>query len=91
MTTKPDTISQEDWDAVDVPELTDAQFAKARPFAEHHPDLAEKAARGRGAQKSPTKVRVGMRLDADVLTALRESGKGWQTRANALLRDGLGL
>ncbi|MBD5399728.1 MAG: BrnA antitoxin family protein [Treponema sp.] len=28
-----------------------------------------------------------MRLDADVLDALRKSGKGWQTRVNDLLRQ----
>ncbi|MFZ4625719.1 MAG: BrnA antitoxin family protein [Rhodoferax sp.] len=28
-----------------------------------------------------------MRVDADVAAALRASGKGWQTRVNALLRQ----
>jgi uncharacterized protein (DUF4415 family) len=28
-----------------------------------------------------------MRVDVDVLVALRSSGQGWQTRVNALLRD----
>jgi len=28
-----------------------------------------------------------MRIDVDVLQALRTSGRGWQTRVNALLRD----
>lgn len=30
---------------------------------------------------------LSMRVDADVLAALRVSGKGWQTRVNALLRQ----
>lgn len=35
------------------------------------------------AHKRPT---LNMRIDADVLEALRASGKGWQTRVNAILR-----
>ena len=30
---------------------------------------------------------VGMRMDADISAALRDSGKGWQTRVNTLLRQ----
>ncbi|WP_171182374.1 BrnA antitoxin family protein [Ruegeria sp. HKCCD8929] len=37
------------------------------------------------------KQRVTMMLDPDVLSKLRADGKGWQTRANALLREALGL
>ena len=33
------------------------------------------------------KVPLTMRVDVDVLVALRASGQGWQTRVNALLRD----
>lgn len=33
------------------------------------------------------KAAVTMRIDTDVLEALRSSGPGWQTRVNALLRD----
>jgi uncharacterized protein (DUF4415 family) len=32
--------TKEDWDAVQSPELTDKQMAKAKPFAEVFPDLA---------------------------------------------------
>lgn len=37
------------------------------------------------------KKRVTMYLDRDVLERLKEGGKGWQTRANAKLREALGL
>jgi uncharacterized protein (DUF4415 family) len=37
------------------------------------------------------KKRVSIMLDPDVLSKLRSEGKGWQTRANALLREALGL
>ncbi|MDB5731537.1 MAG: hypothetical protein JWQ03_1432, partial [Variovorax sp.] len=30
---------------------------------------------------------LSMRTDPDVLASLRASGKGWQTRVNALLRE----
>jgi uncharacterized protein (DUF4415 family) len=35
----------------------------------------------------PVKKQVTLRLDADVIAWLRKQGKGYQTRANALLRD----
>jgi uncharacterized protein (DUF4415 family) len=44
-------------------------------------------ARRRGAQKAPVKVPTTIRSDADVLDALKASGKGWQTRVNDALRD----
>ncbi len=38
------------------------------------------------AVKRPT---LNMRVDPDVLEHLRASGKGWQTRVNALLREAM--
>ena len=43
--------------------------------------------RGRGPQKSPTKVLTTIRLDADVLAFFRAQGRGYQTRINEALRD----
>ena len=37
------------------------------------------------------KQRVTMYIDRDVLERLKADGKGWQTRANALLRKAAGL
>ena len=46
----------------------------------------------RGRPKSATtKEPVKLRLDADVLAALRASGDGWQTRINDTLRASLRL
>lgn len=42
--------------------------------------------RGRGPQKSPTKVATTIRLDADVLAYFRSTGRGYQTRINEELR-----
>lgn len=84
-----------DWDSVDSPELSDEQIAKAQPFRKAAPALAarmddEIARRGRPPAENP-KVAVSMRLDADLVEALRAGGKGWQTRANAALRKALRL
>jgi uncharacterized protein (DUF4415 family) len=38
-----------------------------------------------------TKEPIKLRLDADVLAALRASGDGWQTRVNEMLRASLRL
>ena len=45
--------------------------------------------RTRGPNKQPTKEQVAVRLDPDVLSAFRAGGPGWQTRLNAVLKDGL--
>jgi len=42
--------------------------------------------RGRPRSKAP-RTMVSLRLEPDVLAALRATGRGWQTRVNALLRE----
>jgi uncharacterized protein (DUF4415 family) len=42
--------------------------------------------RGRGPQKSPTKVITTVRLDADVMDFFKSQGRGYQTRINEELR-----
>ena len=37
----------------------------------------------------PVKKQITLRLDADVIAWLRAQGKGYQTRANALLRGAM--
>jgi len=37
----------------------------------------------------PLKLQLTLRLDADVIAWLRRQGRGYQTRANALLRDAM--
>ena len=81
--------TREDWDEVsDNPEWTEDDFAQAKPFAEVFPDLAEsiKRARGRPAVEAP-KQAVSLRLDPDVIAKFKATGKGWQSRINAVLRD----
>lgn len=53
---------------------------------------ADELMRRRGRPPLPNpKVAVKLRLDADVLDCLRQSGEGWQTRVNELLRKSVGL
>ncbi len=65
--------------------------APVQPPETPHPiyDDAAVQAKGRGPQKAPTKVAISIRLDRDLVEALRQSGRGWQSRVNALLRDHL--
>lgn len=53
----------------------------------HTPDEI-KARRGRpaGSVKADKKIPTTIRLDPDVLKALKASGRGWQTRVNEALR-----
>ena len=71
----------------DNPELTAEDFARMRPAAEVVPDIVEAYRRSRGKQKAPTKEKVTLRLDADVVGHFRKGGKGWQTRLNDTLRN----
>jgi uncharacterized protein (DUF4415 family) len=46
----------------------------------------------RGRPKAAvTKIPVKLRLDPDVLEALRATGDGWQTRVNTILRERFAL
>ena len=42
--------------------------------------------RGRGPQKTPTKVLTTIRLDADVIAFFRAQGAGYQSRINDALK-----
>ncbi len=85
-------FTQEDWDEVcDNPEITDEQWAKARPLAETRPELVAAIRRSRGAQKAPTKALFSLRIDREVLEAWKASGPGWQVRMGDALRKAAGL
>ena len=74
----------------DNPEWTDADFARARPFAEVFPEQAEKlrAMGGRPKLERPKK-HIGFRLAADVVEGIRATGKGYKARVERVLRDDL--
>ncbi len=82
-------------DPDDAPELTDADFAKGVwqigdkiVSREEAQTAIKKALRGRPAGTA-TKTSTTIRFDDDILAAFKNSGRGWQTRLNAALRDWL--
>jgi uncharacterized protein (DUF4415 family) len=86
---KPAEISQEDWDSVNVPEMTDADFARAKPFKEAFPaQYGAWKKIGRPPIEAP-KVHIGFRLAVDVVNAIRASGRGYNARVEKVLRDAL--
>lgn len=70
----------------DVPGLTAADFARAKPAAQAMPEVvaAMKRARGRPKLDRP-KEHVTLRLDAKVVDAFKAEGPGWQARINMAL------
>lgn len=60
----------------DTMEITAADAARMQPLRRP----------GRPKVEQP-KVPMTMRVDADVLDAIKASGTGWQTRVNELLRE----
>jgi uncharacterized protein (DUF4415 family) len=70
------------------PEWTQLDFAKARPASEVLPPegLAQFRNKGGRPRVENPKQAVKLRIDADVLAKFRESGPGWQTRINGILR-----
>lgn len=60
----------------DSPELTKADFAKAKPFSGVFPDLSASIRRGRGRNKAPTKKQVSLRLSPEVIKHFKKGGKG---------------
>ena len=65
-----DAMRDEDIDYSDVPELDDAFFATARQVS----------------SMAAHKTKVSMWVDDDVLAWLKARGRGYQTRANRILR-----
>ena len=86
---KPPEISQEDWDSVDVPEMSDADFARAKPFKKVFPAQYKTWKKmGRPPLETP-KIHIGFRLAADVVHAIRATGRGYNARVEKALRNAL--
>ena len=71
---KLDSVKDEDIDYSDIPEITD--FSKFHPWEQRQ-------------MFKPVKVSVTCKLDADVVAWLKQDGKGYQTRLNAILRQAM--
>ena len=83
MKTKPVDGANKWVDPDDAPELDDEFFASAEIRE------GDKVIRpGRPRSASP-KQSVTLRLDQEVLTAFRQTGRGWQSRINAALREAI--
>ena len=59
----------------DSPKLTEAQIARLKPLHEEYWHI------------TPVKKTISIKIDADILAALQSSGRGYQTRINAILRE----
>lgn len=67
--------------------LSDEQLANMQPIS-HFPELARLVKRGRPVSESPKKP-VQIRLSPEIVSAFKETGRGWQTRINNALLDWL--
>lgn len=85
MTAKKPSTKKPWVDPDDAPALTPAFFEAADL---HQGETLVRRGRPKAAV---TKEPVKLRLDADVLAALRATGAGWQTRINDTLRSSLQL
>ncbi|MCI0467260.1 MAG: BrnA antitoxin family protein [Beijerinckiaceae bacterium] len=76
----------------EVRELTAQDMKRFRPIQEIDPGMLEAVARyrkrGRPAAESP-KMRIGLRLAADVVAGIRASGRGYNARVEKVLRTAL--
>ncbi|MBI3772313.1 MAG: BrnA antitoxin family protein [Gammaproteobacteria bacterium] len=76
----------------ETPELDAEWFAKAKPAAEVLPPelltvLPKRLPGQRGAQKTPRKVPVNVRLSSEVIKYFRATGPGWQRRMDEALKE----
>ena len=79
-------VTPKNWsDPDDAPELSDAFFERADEY--RNQTLIKRGRPKAAATKEPVKLR----LDPDVVDALRATGDGWQTRINDMLRASLVL
>ncbi|WP_082171900.1 BrnA antitoxin family protein [Methylobacterium indicum] len=85
----PCAYTQEDWDAVDSPELTDEELSQLRPARDALPPEVYAALPSRGGRPRAERPKqlVSLRLDPDVVEAFKATGPGWQTRMNAVLAE----
>ncbi len=75
------TLSDWEWVRTHEPDLTDPD---APDFADEF--RAERLRRRGRPLGSGVKEATSLRIDKDVLAAFRATGRGWQTRMNAVLR-----
>jgi uncharacterized protein (DUF4415 family) len=65
-------------DFSDIPEMTDEQLAQLQPSHLRNPE-----------NYRPIKKKISIYVDADVLEHYKSKGKGYQTKINRVLRQGM--
>ncbi|MDY0244794.1 MAG: BrnA antitoxin family protein [Sphaerochaeta sp.] len=70
--------SVEKIDFSDIPEMTDEQLAQLQPSHLRNPE-----------NYRPIKKKISIYVDADVLDHYKSKGKGYQTKINRVLRQGM--
>ncbi|PYE22594.1 uncharacterized DUF497 family protein [Rhizobium sp. PP-CC-3A-592] len=88
--------TEEDWKAIDSPQLTDQELSNMRPAKEVLPSSffegVKAARRGPGRPKSDApKEPLTLRLDADVIEVFRGRGEDWRAQMSEVLRKAAGL
>lgn len=73
------------------PEWTEHDFARARPFKEGFPEQHASWSKSKGGRPpvEQPKVHIGFRLAADVVEAVKGTGKGYNSRVERVLREAL--
>ena len=75
------------------PEWTARDFSKAKPASSvlgqiFSPAVTTEMLKPRGRPRvAEPRARINMRVDQHVLSAMRSSGRGWQTRVHAVLSE----
>lgn len=59
----------------DSPKLTEEQISRLKPAHEKYWNV------------TPVKKTISIKIDADILDALKSTGRGYQTRINQILRE----
>ena len=75
-------------DAGEVREIRPSDLKDARRFDQLPASLQAKL-RTRGAQRTPTKEQISIRLSREVLEEFRAFGNGWQTKIDVALKEWL--
>lgn len=73
-----DSSSFKGIDFSDIPEMTDEQLAQLQPSHLRNPE-----------NYRPIKKKISIYVDADVLDHYKSKGKGYQTKINRVLRQGM--
>lgn len=72
----------------DNPEITDAQVAGRKSFADAFPDMADTLKRSRGRPRlANAKEAVTLRLDPEIVERFKAKGDDWRSRMAEALKN----